>query len=389
MANAKLTLQERPKRYVTFVVLLMGLISLMDNYLAQVELGVFTYMAADWGLPQNELLLQISLYGIIAFAVFFISWITDAFGRKKGLILLVLCLGIPAVLLTVTPEGPAGLPLGIVLYSLITMATLANTWEIPVAEEAPANKRGFYGALAFLMGMLPFYAILGPKIAVALNWKWAYGLWGLIFMIVCLPLLILKFKEPERWLKSKELRQNKLLNIKEAFKCLSKRDWLYVLLLSGVYFMWSAVFKMGTLRFQDYYNSLGQLTQYNNLYLTVGGLLTVVGALLSGILMDKIGRRLTLVIGCVGSIVSFIAIAVTGHFVALWGIFLCMPIVLAWITVYFTEIFPTKIRGTCMGTVVTISRSAYVVGPALASLYIIGWQNYWILAGGAAWGRYA
>ncbi len=66
----------------------------------------------------------------------------------------------------------------------------------------------------------------------------------------------------------------------------------------------------------------------------------------------------------------------------MWGIFLCMPIVLGWITVYFAEIFPTKIRGTCMGVVVTISRAAYVAGPGLASLSGgFGWTAYWIFAG--------
>ena len=59
-----------------------------------------------------------------------------------------------------------------------------------------------------------------------------------------------------------------------------------------------------------------------------------------------------------------------------------MPIVLAWITVYMTEIFSTKNRGTCMGCIMTISRAAYVVGPALASLYLpLGWSTYWIFAG--------
>ncbi len=381
MENNGLNLQQRPKGYVRFVVVLMGLISLLDNYLAQVELYVIDDMVSDWQIPKNELLLLISAFGVITFAVFFISWITDAFGRRKGLILLVLCLGIPATLLIFTPSGPAGMNIGIVLYSLITMATLANTWEIPVAEEAPPKKRGLFGGIAFLMGLLPFYAIVGPRISQALNWKYAYGLWGIIFMIICIPLLIFKFKEPERWVKSKTQRKNKLLNIKQALRSMTKRDWLYILVLSGVYFMWSAIFKMGTLSFRGYYISLELGPQYDSTYLPIGGVLTVVGALLSGFLMDKVGRRLTLVIGCGGSIASFIILSQTGSPAAMWGIFIFMPIILAWITVYFTEIFPTKIRGTCMGTVVTFSRVAYIAGPALASLYIIGWSNFWILAG--------
>ncbi|MBN2151034.1 MAG: MFS transporter [Candidatus Lokiarchaeota archaeon] len=397
----------RSKEYIRFVVILMGLISLMDNYLAQVELGVLKYMAYDLGISVNELNFYFMIYGVIAFAVFFISWFTDAAGRKKGLMLLVLMMGIPSVLLpAVNPTGTAGIHVAAILYSLITMATLANTWQIPVAEEAPAKNRGKLGALAFLIGLIPIYAILGPVIArpetpIPLpdfaddkpgwgwGWEWAYGLWGLIFMVLCLLLLAFVFKEPERWVKAREQRQNKLMDIKKALKLMTRKDWLYALVLAGVYFIWSAAFKMGTLQFQNFYSDAsisavrtGGIDQYNSLYLIVGGLLTPVGALLSGLFLDKIGRKWTLVIGCIGSIASFIIVAITFHYVAMWGIFLCMPIVLGWITVYFAEIFPTKIRATCMGIVVTISRAAYVAGPGLASLAgVLGWPAYWVFTG--------
>ncbi len=385
----------RSKGYITFVVVLMGLISLMDNYLAQVEIGVFKYMAYDLQVTATELSLWIMVYGVIAFAVFFINWFNDAYGRKKGLILLVLMLGVPSLLLPMVPAGITGLHPAVLLYSIVTMATLSNAWEIPVSEESPPKKRGMYGAIAFLMGMIPVYAILGPLIArpkvpvfpgdtpgLGLGWGWAYGLWGLIFMVLCLLLLIFFFKEPERWIKSKEIRQNKLLNIKNAMKSLTRKDCIYVLVFAGVYFIWSTAFKMGTLRFQYFYEDLGLIDQYNKVYLIVGGLLTVVGALLAAILMDKVGRRKTLVIGCLGSVASFVIISFTGSPIALWGIFCCMPMVLAFITVYISEIFPTKIRGTCMGIIITISRAAYVVGPGLSALSdYMGWTGYWIFTG--------
>ncbi len=368
----------RPKEYVTFVVVLMGLIAFMDNYLSQVELGVMSFMIADFGVDPTFL---IAILGVIAFAVFFISWATDALGRKKGLVLLVLVLGLPPVLLLFTPSGPDGLYPSIILYSIMTMGTLANTWEIPVAEESPSKKRGLYGALAFLIGLIPIYAILGPRIAEALGWKWAYALIAMIMMAVCLPLLLKKFKETERWQKSKDKREN-LLNLKGALKEMTRKDWKYALMMALVYFIWGVAFKGGTLRFQVYYADLGLQTEYDKIYLTVGGLLTVVGALLSGLLMDKIGRKKTLAVGCIGSIASFVIIAFTASPIALWGIFCFMPMVLAFITVYIAEIFPTKIRGTCTGVVVTLSRASYMVGPALAfTSNFMPWEAYWVIVG--------
>jgi MFS family permease len=370
---------ERPKKYVTTVVLIMGLIALMDNFLSQLEIGVIGYMVIDFGIDPT---LLFAIFGIIAFAVFFVSWFTDAFGRRKGLILLVLVLGIPSTLLLLTPSGPAGLYPSVILYSIMTMGTLANTWEIPVAEESPAKKRGLYGAIAFLIGLVPIYAIIGPRVAEALGWKWAYGLFSIIMMGVCIPLLLFSFKETDRWLNSKNQLKNKTLSFITALKSISRKDWKYIMIFSIVYFIWGVSFKGGTLRFQLFFASFGDQAAYDKVYLLVGGLLTVVGALLSGLLLDKIGRKKTLVVGCVGSIVSFILVGPTRSPVALWGIFCFMPMVLAFITVYLAEIFPTKIRSTCTGVVVTFSRFSYIVGPALAFMSnFVDWSIYWIFIG--------
>jgi MFS family permease len=268
------------------------------------------------------------------------------------------------------------------LYSIMTMGTLANTWEIPVAEESPAKKRGLYGAIAFLIGLIPIYALLGPRIAEALGWKWAYGLFSMIMMGVCLPLLFFTFKETDRWLNAKKKRENKMLTFLSAIKLMTRKDWKYAIILSIVYFIWGVTFKGGTLRFQMFYASLGLQEAYDKVYLLVGGLLTVVGALLSGLLLDKIGRKKTLVVGCAGSIASLLMLGLTASPIALWGIFCFMPMVLAFITVYIAEIFPTKIRGTCTGVVVTLSRFSYMVGPALAfTTNFLDWPVYFTILG--------
>ncbi|MHA1371886.1 MAG: MFS transporter, partial [Promethearchaeota archaeon] len=301
MSESATFLVNRKKGYVTFVVILMGIISQLDNYLALVESTVIKDMAIDlYGLNPNttevpnnilaNLRMWIAIYGVIAFAVFFLSWFNDAFGRRKGLILLVLMLGVPAILLGFTPSGPTSFHLVLLLYSIITMATIANTWEIPVAEEAPPEKRGLLGALVFLFGLIPIYAFVSDDIAENFGWKWSFGLVAGILMAISLVMLVGWFKETGRWLKKREERQNKWLNIRQAIKSMNKQDWVYILFLGLVYFIWSTCFKIATLGVEDFYSYKGMADEFDSYILNVGGLLTMGGALTAGIVMDKLGR---------------------------------------------------------------------------------------------------
>lgn len=56
-------------------------------------------------------------------------------------------------------------------------------WEIPIMEEAPPEKRAIYGSIAFLIGLIPLYAIVGIMIAENFGWKWCYGVM-FFFMII-------------------------------------------------------------------------------------------------------------------------------------------------------------------------------------------------------------
>ena len=67
-------------------------------------------------------------------------------------------------------------------------------------------------------------------------------------------------------------------------------------------------------------------------------------------------------------------------------VFLFMPIVFGWIMVYFSEIFPTEIRGTCVGITTTAARVSYVLGPLLAALLLFLYLDtnmggFWIAGG--------
>lgn len=384
---------QRPYKYVVLLVISMSVVALLDNTLSLLESSVISLMSVDFGfLPgSGEIQVWIGVFGIVSFGVIFINWFTDAFGRKKGLFLLCLVMGVPAVLLPVlTPAGPAGLIPSMVLYSIMTLATQANTWEIPVAEEVHAKKRGLLGAVPFLVGLVPLYAIVGERIAEALgSWKWSYAILGGIMLVASLVMLSF-MKETTRWLAAKEEIKKERAGIVKTLKLLGKKDWLYITTGAITYFVWGTCFKLGTLAGQDMFTGLGQAAQFKT-YLTIGGLMTIPGALVSGIMMDKVGRRATLITGCTGAIASFLLLGFTFSPVFYISVYFFMPMVLAYITVYFlSEIFPTRVRATCAGAVITLSRASYIAGPVISGALMMafnvaadtaGWTGYWVVGG--------
>ena len=373
-------IEPREKRYITFLVVFMGLVALLDQYLSQIEGPAIPYIIDEFGVTAAEFAFWQGIYGIIAFAVFFIAWYSDAFGRKKGILLLILILGVPSILIVFFSFN---LHIFLLLYAIVIMGTVSNLWEIPVMEESPAEKRGFYGGIAFLIGLIPLFAILGTTIAESIGWRWCWGI--MFFYMLILIVFWSKMKEPQRWLDAKEEREHEFLKLKTALKKLNKKDIQYILISTITYTIWGISFKLGVSWGGYYYmNIVGYTPDQYRLTLIIGALLTMVGALLSGVLLDKVGRKGTMIVGCGGSVIGFVFLGITTLPIFFWMIYLFMPVVLAWIMVYFGEIFPTEVRATCVGVCATSARSAYVIGPLLAFVLLVAFPDmtgFWIVAG--------
>jgi len=366
-----MTQSVRSKRYVPGLVIFCGLVGLLDQFISQVEGPLMVYILAEYGLtgtPEVFAFWQ-GIYGIICFLVFLIAWFFDAYGRKKGILLLILALGIPAGIILF----PMPLYLFLVVYSIAIMATLSNSWVLPITEEAPAKKRGLYGAIAFLIGLIPLYAFLAVPLAENLGWRWGYGIMFFFALILIIPWYFMK--DTQRWLDSKEEHGHEVLKIKTAIKSLRRKDVQYILISTIAYILWTVCFTLARSWGGIYYITHQGYTsaEYANILL-IAGLLTMVGALLSGILMDKLGRNATLIFGCVGSFFGAILIP-TGITIFFWLAYLCMPVILGWIMVYFNEIFPTRIRSTAVGVSNTISRIGYVLGPLLGAILLSLFDN--------------
>ncbi len=229
--------EEKSSRYIIGLTIFMGLVGLLDQFLSQVEGPIMVYILADYGVSASEFAFWQGIFAVISFAVFLISYAFDRLGRKKGILILILALGIPALIITI----PMNLYLFLLVYSILIMATLSNGWEIPIVEEAPAEKRGLYGSIAFLIGLIPLFAIVAVPIAESLGWRWAYGVMFFFALILLIPWYFMR--ETPRWLAERDKLEKKL-GIGTALKTLKRKDWIYVLFAIIVYIIWTICYIM-------------------------------------------------------------------------------------------------------------------------------------------------
>ena len=166
-------IEPRSRGYTIFLVVFMGLISQMDQYLSLIEGPAVPLIIQEFGVERSEFAFWQGIFGLLTLSILFLAYISDAFGRKKGIILLILLMGLPILGILFLSFN---LLLFLFFYTLVITGTLSNMWELPIVEESKPEKRGLYGGLAYLMGLIPLYALLGTDIAESWGWRWATGL---------------------------------------------------------------------------------------------------------------------------------------------------------------------------------------------------------------------
>ncbi|MFX0074435.1 MAG: MFS transporter, partial [Candidatus Hermodarchaeota archaeon] len=370
----------RSTRYQWFIVIFMGLVGFLDNNLNLMEGQVIPFIIGEYGIDKEFFGLWQGIFGIATFSVFILSWFTDAYGRKKGTLVLLLLMGVPAFLMILlTPN----IWTFYIIYTILITGTVSNLWEIPVSEESPAKKRAIYGGVATLISLVPIAAIIGDDIADALGWRWSYGIF--FFVMIGLLLMLYFMKEPQRWVDAKAERGHEFLKFKQALKSFNKKDWTYAAMSFVVYGIWAIGLKVGNSWARQYYEETSPTVwapQWNTIIL-VAGLMLLLGAIVSGIVMERVSRKVTLIFSTIGSSIGFIFLGLTGHPVFLWIAYFAMTVLFTWIMVYFTEVFRTEIRTTGMGIASLGTRISYVFGPLIAAAMFatLNWTMFWVIPG--------
>jgi len=372
----------RSKKYMYFLVTYMGLIALVDNYLSLIETEATTSISTFFGYPDDTFILYwIGIFGFVAFLVFIIGGLADLWGRKIGMLILLILMGGSALLIGLV--GTKSVWIFLTFYSLVILGTNVNLWTIPISEESIPKRRAFNGSIAFLIGLIPLYALFGDDIDQALGWQWMYGLMGAVGLALIIPWFFMK--ETKRWETNREeyKLKTKRNQFKEAIKKFTKRDWFFIILTGGIYICWNTSFKMATFTIERFYIDAKPIGDLFQTILIFAGLATIIGALSIGLIMEKFGRMIGFAFSSVGAALSYLGLAFHGHPTFMVLTYYFMACFLGFLLVYIPEMFSTEIRGTATGLSLTLSRVGYVIGPLIASAILsaiaIPTQSYKIL----------
>ncbi|MHA1611613.1 MAG: MFS transporter [Promethearchaeota archaeon] len=357
----------RSKGYMTFLVIFMGLVALVDQYLSLIETTAIPKLIVHFGITADAFFLWQGIFGIMAFFVFLVSGLADLYGRKIGILILLLMMGGSATLIGLI--GGSSFLVFMILYSILILGTNVNLWTIPISEESVPEKRAFNGSMAFLIGLIPLYALIGEDIAAAWGWPWMYGVFGIFGLVIIVFLLFMK--ETKRWDATRGEEKQIRKKYVENLKSMTKKDWFLVIIAGSIYICWNIAFKMATGTVGLYYQNIQGMTgdDFTSI-LTYAGLSTIVGALVIGIIMDKLGRIFAFMFSSIGAAIAYLGLAFIGSPVFMVFAYFFMASFLGFLLVYITEIFPTARRATAVGLTLTLSRVGYVVGPLVISVIL-------------------
>jgi Na+/melibiose symporter-like transporter len=275
-----------------------------------------------------------------------------------------------------------------VIYAVAMFTTVSNMWTIPINEEAPAERRGRLSTVVYAIGLIPLASVL-PLMLVdtfGLDWKWIYEI---VFVMMLITLMLWAFMKETLRYAAIRLEVDRGVRRSHFFGvgAIGRRDLSYIAISSAIWICWllnSFLWLWAGYYFITIHGY--SLAQWSSVLLAAL-LAAIVGGLLSGYVMDAIGRNRTLMIGSFGMAISyaslgFVPTPILPVSAVIAGFFTSFAY--TWIIVYVPEIFPTARRGACFGWTSALSRISYILGPALAAVLLSIFptmQWYWVIAG--------
>jgi MFS family permease len=373
----------RKRGYMIYLVIFMGIVAMMDWYLSMVESTIKPYVLQEYGITAPVFSGWETLYLIPTFFIFLLNGLTDIIGRKFTILILILLMGIPAFAMTqMTPTFHSFM----FLYCIINFAVVSNLWTIPVSEEAPAASRAKWLTTVYAISMIPLAAIIPPLVIPTMGWRWAYGI-TVVIAIIALAMWPM-MKETKRYYQIKEDRK---LGIKKGhaygFGVIKRKDVFYIMVSVVIWASWLFVSRAITWAGYYFMDIKGFTLQEWSIFLGAGGLASIIGALASGWFMDKLGRLKAYYVSCIGITLSLALIGFLPRELLPIAPALALFFIMfnySWIVVYIPEIFPTEIRGSCLGWTTTISRGTFVLAPLAIKGLLTAFPKmdyFWLIIG--------
>jgi MFS family permease len=312
--------------------------------------------------------------------------LSDRFGRKPVLQWTIITYSIGAFL-----SGLAGNFWLLMIFRIITGLGVGGEWgtgQTYIGETFPAKVRGRYCAMMQTGAPLgiALASVVGGLIMPIIGWR-------ACFFISLLPALLVlyirkRLPESDLWLRRKEAEksvQNKILHhgsesLRQFLRLFSREHRKYFLL--GLVL---AIFDMSAY-WLTYSWMPGYLHMERNFSLTKSALWILVtqtggflGYLVFGFLADKFGRRPAYSIYSVVMALGLVMVTVFWNHIVMYP-----PIILGFMFMVgfgtgmfggfgslFSELFPTSIRNTAMGSAFNLARGIQFVTPVIISLIAV------------------
>jgi len=363
-------IKPRPRRYIIYLVLVMGIVAIMDQYLSMVPITYMNSILDEYGVTASQFEWWEALYLIPTFFIFALNGLVDIIGRKFSILVLILIMGFSSLgIVLFTPT----FHFFMIFYSIVTFTTVSNMWAIPISEESPATKRAKLSSLVYVIGLFPLSAIIPLYVIPSLGWKWMYGI--MFFFMIPVLVLWVFMKETGRYEEIKEERKSgKLKKHIFGLGSINRSDIKYIIFSAFIWMCW-LINSLLIIRWMGYYfmEIHGYARSEWLMVFLASGVMMIIGGISSGVVMDRIGRKIGFILGATGFSLSLFLMAfgpvaflpISG---ALTGFFIAFSY--AWVIVYIPEIFPTERRGACLGWTTTVARISYIVGPVIAAVML-------------------
>ena len=343
------------------------------------DLVLFTFLISQLQASLNinaemlSLCLGISLFATGLGGIIF-GALGDKYGRKKVLQWTIIVYSVGTLLCAFSWSFYS-----LVLFRFITGLGVGGEWatgQIYINETFPDNLRAKFGA--FMQSGAPVGVILasivGGVITPLIGWRATF----LISIIPAFTVILIRkhLKESDVWLENKDKYVNK--NIFQEFKLLISREHRKIFLISlilcifGMSAYWFTYSWLPTYLEQE--RGLALLSTTLGIVLIQCGDFT--GYTTFGFVAEKLGRRpaftiysfimalgISMITICWNQIVEvpdliFVFMFLTGFGTGFFGGFGAL----------FSELFPTKIRNTGVGTVFNLARGIQFITPTIITI---------------------
>ncbi|HVR97437.1 MAG TPA: MFS transporter [Thermoanaerobaculia bacterium] len=363
--------------------------------------GFYSLMLLSFLLPQIQTEFALSEAGLARLTAvgvgmsgvggLLFGWMSDRMGRRASL-----AASVAAFSLGNAACGLAGSEEWLILARAVAGLGIGGTWgggQAMLGETFPPALRGRYGAIAQSGAPvgLGLAAIVGSFVALAIGWR-------ATFLLSAAPILALLFfrhlPESDLWLEHRRRLREGLADVRHA-----RRPILAQLVSLDLAGLFVRAFLLTAFNMSAYWFAVVWLPRYlqREQGLSIFGsgwwtLTFVVGSLLGylsfGWVSDRLGRRRAFTLYCGITAVGLALVVLLGDIftsdpaIGLACLFVAGVGTGTWSCYgpYFSELFPTRVRGAAMSVIMNVTRGIQFLAP----LAIAAIGEHWRLAGGLA-----